>query len=277
MKPQIVADSSLETNESIAREVDPLYVPFAISLGETHYVDDGSTTQQTFIEAMKAYPHSPKSAAPTPGQYAEAFREAAESFAVCLSSKLSASYANAVLAARLVSEEAEKRKIHVFDSKSAVCGESLVGLRLSRWIAESLPFEEIVEKTEEFIEGMRTFFVLESLENLVKNGRIGRIKGAVASALSMMPVMRATDGNIEMHEMARGKKNAHKKLLQTIEHFAVDPQRDTIVISHCQSPEVAQRLAEEVAALKRFRRIEITGMNLLSSMYANRGGIVVSF
>lgn len=276
MKRKIVADSSLELNDALSEEIEVHFVPFYIDVGEKSYVDDGTVDQKEFLATMKAYPDAPKSAAPTPASYLEAYQGAEEVFVVTLSSQLSASYNNAMLAKEMAEEEGNV-KVHVFDSLSAVCGETLVGKSIADAIRENLSFEEIVEKVEAKIASSHTLFVLESLENLVKNGRVSRWKGAIAGALSMMPVMRATEGEIHLYQMARGRKNAYQKLIAAIGEQGITAAQRILYVSHCNAKAVAEQLITSIEEQYDFLRIELTGMKVLSSLYANQGGIVISF
>lgn len=273
---KIVADSSLELNENLEKEFDVHFVPFQIDVGEKSYIDDGTVDQMEFLSTMKAYPHAPKSAAPSPAAYLEAYRGADEVFVVTLSSKLSASYNNAMLA-REMAQEQGSLKIHVFDSLAAVCGETIVGKFIADAIREGHKFAEIVSRVEKRIAESHTIFVLESLDNLMKNGRISRWKGTIAGALSMMPVMRATDGEIVLYQMARGRKNAYQKLVAAIGEQGVNVAERVLFISHCNAKQVAEQIVKKIEEQYDFLRIELTGMKILSSMYANQSGIVISF
>lgn len=276
MKRIIVADSSLELNETLAGRMDIRFVPFKVDVGDKAFTDDGTVDQQYFLQTMKAYPDAPKSAAPAPGDYLEAFGDADEVFVVTLSQKLSASHNNAVLAKQMA-EEQSNAKIHIFDSKSAVCGETLVGGLIQTLLDAEAAFDTIVKRVEERIDESFTFFVLESLENLIKNGRISRWKGAIAGALSIMPVMQALDGEIALQQMVRGRNNAYNRLVDTIGGTGVNFAERILYISHCNAREVAEEIAAMVEKKYRFKEIQMTGMKVLSSMYANAGGIVISF
>lgn len=276
MKRKIVADSSMEWTPALANSGLVHLVPFAVDIGTQHFVDDESTPLETFIKEMKAYDQSPRSAAPAPGAYLEAFGDADEVFVVTISSKLSASYNNAQLA-KTMAEEKGNQKVHIFDSKSAVSGETMVAESIMYRIQKEMPFEEIVQEVEDHIENHTTLFVLETLENLIKNGRISKWKGAIAGALTIMPVMHAVDGEIDLFQMARGKKNAYKKLIQAVGEKSVAQAERILYISHCNAQDVADQLKKTIEEQYKFCEVKLTKMKLLSSMYANTGGIVISF
>lgn len=277
MKRRIVADSSLELNEELAGKIPVVFVPFQVDIGSQTYVDDGTVNEEEFLAAMKAYPDAPKSAAPAPGAYLDAFGDADEVFVVTLSQKLSASYNNAVLAKQMREEQRPGVKIHICDSKSAVCGETLVAAFIQSLMDREVSFASIVTQVQARIDESFTFFVLETLENLIKNGRISRWKGAIAGALSIMPVMQAQDGEIALQQMARGRNNAYAKLVEVIGDSGANYAERILYISHCNALGVAEEIRAMVEKRYRFKDIQLTGMKVLSSMYANAGGIVISF
>jgi len=149
MKRIIVADSSLELNEELSQRLGVHFVPFRVDVGEELFIDDGTVDQQHLLNAMKAYPDAPKSAAPAPGAYLEAYGDADEVFVVTLSKKLSASYNNAILAKQMREEQNPQVKIHVFDSKSAVCGETRVAGAIRAFLDAGAVFDSIVKKVED--------------------------------------------------------------------------------------------------------------------------------
>ena len=141
--------------------------------------------------------------------------EAGHVYVVTLSGKLSGSYNSAVLAAQLYNEEHEEDKqIHVFNSKSASIGETLIGLKIQELEESGASFEEIVTEVESYISSMNTFFVIETLETLRKAGRLSGLKAFVANTLNIKPVMGSTkEGTIQQLGQARGMKKALSFLL----------------------------------------------------------------
>ena len=117
---------------------------------------------------------------------------------VTLSGNLSGSYNSAMVGRQMYLEEDESKQIYVMDSCSASCGETQLALLAASLEEQGLPFEEVVSRLEAFRSEMNTYFVLDNLETLRKNGRLSGIKALVASTLSIKPVMAGTmDGRIE--------------------------------------------------------------------------------
>ena len=127
-----------------------------------------------------------------------------------LSSELSGSYNSAELGRKLFEEEHSDKKIYVFNSRSASVGETLIAMKIRECEERGMDFEEVKECVESYIKGQNTYFVLENLDTLRKNGRLTGIKSLVASALNIKPVMGSTPAgnNLSAGAGQRNKKSA---------------------------------------------------------------------
>lgn len=161
MKRYLVADTSADFSPDLEKRMDCRMAPFTITIEGVTYVDDGTIDIPAFIQAMKDSPDAPQTAAPSPAAYIEAIGDADEAFIVTISKELSASYQNAILACDLVREERPDVKLHVFNSHSAVSGETLICMEIRQRIDAGLPFDQIVSEVEDFLKTTTTLFVLE--------------------------------------------------------------------------------------------------------------------
>lgn len=197
-------------------------------------------------------------------------------YAVTLSSELSGSYNSAVLGKRLYEEERGDKKIYVFNSRSASVGQTLIARKIAEYEEKGMKFEEVIKAVEKYIAGMHTYFTLESLETLRKNGRLTGIKAFVASALNIKPYMGATpEGTIIQLGQARGMKKALEKMVDVLVREARHTEEKTLAIAHCNCRDRAmqmKRLVEEKMKVKKIIVLDTAG---ISSMYANDGGIIM--
>ena len=122
-----------------------------------------------------------------------------------------------------------------------------------------------------------TWFVLENLDTLRKNGRLGTVKALVATALKIKPVMGSTDeGTIIQLDQARGMKKALVKMVDSIEEKkSSDPQERMVGIAHCNCPQRAEMVKEEILKRLPFKDVILVNTAGVSTMYANDGGIIV--
>lgn len=271
MSIHIVADSCCDQNT----ECPVATAPLTVQVGEQSFADDASLNVDQMLAAMEAYKDCPKSACPAPADFEALCSLEEPNVIVTLSSRLSGSYQSAQMAKKQVEEKGGR--VHVLDSKSASAGEILLTLRLKEWAKEHLPFDEIVRRGEAFAARMNTFFVLENLDTLIKNGRMSKIKGFFAASLRILPILGANDGQIAFFDKARGSGAAMEKLARTIEKFAGLEGHDTLVITHCDNLPQVNVLKQLLAGSRAFQKIVVAQTGGLSSMYANRGGVIVAF
>lgn len=277
MSKIIVVDSCAELTTEMKSKTKIGIAPFFIDLNGEHFLADDNVNIEKFLDDMKASKEVVRTAAPTPESYFEAAKGHDEIYFVTISGKLSGSLNSANIAKAMIEEENPNVKAHVFDSKSAACGETLVVEEIQELIAENKSFEEIVETVERKIKNTQTIFVLEDLDNLVKNGRMSKVVGFVASALSIFPVCIANDGEIEVSSKPRGMKNALNKLVQTIGELADDFNERILYITHIKDLKRAETIKEKVLEIYNFKEIKILEGTSLSSTYANRSGIILAY
>lgn len=253
-------------------------IPLTLTVGGENIIDDSTFDQKDFLKKVADCPECPKSACPSPERYMKAYEcEAEHIYAVTLSAELSGSYNSAILGKNLLLEEQPEKKVHVFNSKSASGGQSLIAMKIIECEEKGLSFGEVVSEVEKYIEEMSTFFVLENLETLRKNGRLSRVKALVASALKIKPVMGSTpEGTICQLDQARGMNKAIVKMVDHIGEKGINIPEKTVAITHCNCPERAKMLEEAIREKLNPAKIVVMDTAGVSSMYANDGGVIVA-
>ncbi len=277
MSYKIVGDSSCEYTDLLRN--DPCFerVPLGLEVGDYRIVDDETFNQAEFLAQVAASPVCPKSSCPSPERFMNAYDcDADMVFAVTLSSKLSGSYNSAMLGAELYKEDNENKNIYVCDSKSAVCGESQVAEKIQELCRAGLHFEEIISQLTSFINAMNTYFVLDNLETLRKNGRLTGVKALVATTLNIKPIMGSDDGSIVQKGQAMGIKKALARMTDYVVSEVTNPGNKVAYVAHVNCPDRAEFCKKLLSDKCQFKDIRITGASGLSSMYANDGGIVIS-
>lgn len=276
MSYKIIIDSCGEFIEKWKEDPRFESVPLTLNVGGETIIDDDSFDQISFIKKVAACPECPKSACPSPERYMKAYDcEADHVYAVTLSSELSGSYNSAVLGKNLFLEENPEKKVHVFNSRSASVGETLIGMKIQECEEMGFSFEETVQKVEAYIEEQNTFFVLDDLETLRKNGRLSKVKSLVASALKIKPVMGSTpEGTICQLDQARGINKALVKMVQHIVEKAENSQDKVLAISHCNCKDRAELLKNALLEKIDVKEVVILDTAGVSTMYANNGGVI---
>ncbi|MCI9340659.1 MAG: DegV family protein [Dorea sp.] len=277
MSYKIIVDSCGELTDEMKASGFFETASLKIDVNGHHIIDDETFDQAEFLKLVAASPDSPKSSCPSPERYMEGYRcDADHVYAVTLSAELSGSYNSAVLGKNLYHEEYGSKDIHVFNSCSASVGETLIALKIAECEEKGMEFSQIIETVEAYIRGQHTYFVLETLDTLRKNGRLKGVKAVVATALNIKPVMGATpEGNICQLGQARGIKKALAKLSEEVIKDLKDSKDKVLAISHCNCQERAEYIRDTLMKAAEFKDSIILDTAGISSMYAADGGVIV--
>ncbi|MBS6791680.1 DegV family protein [[Ruminococcus] lactaris] len=264
MEYRIVVDSCGELTDEMKKSGIYKTASLSMEVDGVHIQDDESFDQADFLKRVAESSECPKSSCPSPEN------------AVTLSAELSGSHNSAELGRKLYEEEYGRKQIHVFNSRSASVGESLIALKIQECEEKGMEFEEVIASVDRYIEEQHTYFVLENLDTLRKNGRLTGLKSLAVSALNIKPVMGANpEGQICQLGQGRGMKKALAKMAEQIAADAINPTEKILAISHCNCPERAmavEKLIREKINVKESFIVDTAG---ISSMYANDGGIIV--
>nr|WP_305135918.1 DegV family protein [uncultured Schaedlerella sp.] len=277
MSYKVIVDSCGELTDEMKASGNFETASLTMEVGGVRIIDDATFDQADFLRRVADCPESPKSSCPSPEDYMEKYRcEAERVYAVTLTAELSGSYNSAVLAKNLYIEEYGEKNIHVFNSCSASVGETLIALKVQACEEAGMTFEQVVETVERYIEGQHTYFVLENLDTLRKNGRLTGIKSLVAGALNIKPVMAATpEGTICQIGQARGIKKALSKMVDHIVEETQEAEEKILAISNCNCRERALEVQKLLLGKMKVKASFIVDMAGISSMYGNDGGIIV--
>lgn len=277
MSYKIIVDSCCELPEQYIKDERFQVIPLGLEVGDYQILDDEHFDQAEFLAQVAMYPHCPKSSCPSPEKYMEAYRADVDNiFVVTLSSHLSGSYNSAVLGKNLYHEQYGPKNIYVFDSESASSGETQYAMKMMELQEKGCSFEETIKELEAFREEMKTYFILDNLETLRKNGRLTGVKAMVVSTLNIKPIMCGNHGVIEQKSQAIGMKKSISKLADIMVKEANKIAERTLMISHCNCPDRAEFMKRELLARTKVKDVIIMDTAGVSSMYANDGGIVVT-
>lgn len=257
-------------------------VPLTIELDGENFIDDENLRSASLITKMAASLNAPKSACPSPGQFIEVFEDcgADEIFIVTLSDKISGCYGSAVIAGKMFMEQNPDKKVFVFSSRSASAGEIAVCNEIYRLKTEGASFDETVEKGLEFISGLSTYFILETLDVFRKNGRLNHLQSIVTSALNLKLIMGGDEnGSI----CVRGKAlTVDRAIIKMAEQIAArtagqDLSERHLYISQCMCPDRARKTRDIIMKRVKFKDCTILRAGGISTIYANTGGLIVAY
>ena len=277
MSFKVIVDSCGELTEEMKASGCFETASLSMQVGGIHIVDDETFDQADFLRRVAESSECPKSSCPSPEQYMERYHcQADRVYAVTLSAELSGSYNSAQLGRNLYKEEYGEKQIHVFNSCSASIGETLIALKNQECEEAGMEFSQVIETVDAYIESQHTYFVLENLDTLRKNGRLTGIKSLVAGALNIKPIMGSTpEGNICQKGQSRGVKKALTKMVDFVVAEAGDARDKILAISHCNCEERAMEVKRMLLEKMQVKSCFVVDTAGISSMYANDGGIIV--
>jgi DegV family protein with EDD domain len=271
---RIVTDSACDLPQSVADELAIEIVPLTIRIDGHEYVDRRDLTVAEFWEKCAASPTLPETAAPSPGQFEQTYRQLAADGAtsvvtISLSGALSATMQSAELAARSV---ADLIPVTVVDSRSATLGLGAIVASCARLAAAGETQDEIIAHARDLAGRTHVWGALDSLDNLKKGGRIGGAKALLASALAIKPIIEVRDGKVEQG----GKQRTRSKALAfLVEKVAAVEGLDSLFVMHADCRDVDQfveMLSPHVAG-----EIVVGDIGPVVGSHAGRGTIGVAF
>lgn len=278
MSYKIIVDSCGELTDEMKSTGHFETASLGLEVDDYHIIDDETFDQAEFLRRVAASPNCPKSNCPSPERYMEGFHcEEEHVYAVTLSAELSGSYNSAVLGQNLYNEEYGEKDIHVFNSCTASIGQTLIAMKIMECEEAGMSFEDTVKAVDEYIASQETFFVLETLETLRKNGRLTGLKAIAATVLNIKPVMGSTpQGTICQLGQARGMKKALQQLADRVVDKVKNPEETVLGIAHCNAPERAENVKKMLLEKLNLKDVVIVNTRGVSTMYANEGGIIIA-
>jgi len=279
MAIKIIIDSSCDYTRLFSEKIKIEVAPLLIDLDQTTYVDDDKLNMKSFLTHMRNM-HGFKTACPSIHTYEELYAGDEDILVMTISSNLSASYQSAVAAMNQYFEHnGIHKKIHVFNSKTASAGQVSILVKMIECCEEDMPFDEIVDVVEDFISKNKTVFMLQSLGNLAKAGRVSPLIAATTAVLNIRCVMFANEeGKIELMHKIVGEKRCIKTLAGVVAKFGEEFKNRTLCISHCEGMDKAEAFLKELSTvidMKKFKDVLIQNTTGLASLYADFGGIVI--
>lgn len=274
---KILTCSGLDSTRSFREKYMVKLVPLKIEIEGKEYIDNEELDTKIILNEMSLSPTSPKTSCPSPHDFMAQFTKGVTNIVVTISSKLSGTYNSAIMAKEMYEEENKDSKVEVIDSLSASAAGVPIVMKIQELYEAGIRDRELIDEINAFVDSMKTIFIIDSLENLAKAGRMSLVVEKIASLLDIKPVMQGTGGDIKLLKKVRGHKRAMKTLLDEIGNAHLKLENRILSISHSNSEEKALKLKAEVEKRYKFKQIIINETLGLSTVYTGGGGIVVSF
>lgn len=277
---KIITDTSCDLPQEEVDKYNIDIIPLKITFEDgTTYLDRVEITSSLFVNKMTRSKVLPKTSAPDPDTFVSSFeqglRQCGEVLFISLSSGLSSTYQIAVLAAKMLGSN----NISIFDSLTASLGTGIAAVKAARMAAMGLNVHTIVDKLTSIRQTREVLFTLDTLDNVVKGGRLSRFQGMAGTMLNIKPILRGnSEGIPEIVEKVRGRNRAIHRLADMLgEIQGLDVAEKMIGVSHVNCPEDAAKLVREIAdRYQPKEKVMVSEMGATIGTYAGVGGLMIN-
>jgi len=242
----IVCDSGCDVPVDLCAQLGIVIVPLSIRFGAEEFTDRVTITNEEFWQRCATSPTLPETSAPSPGSYVEAFTRAIADGAtgivvLCLSADLSASYQSATVAATMVSAV----PIEVIDTRAVSMAQGLLAIDAAEAARDGASMDDVVARVRAAIPKIGVYAMLDTLEHLIKGGRIGGARALIGQVLAIKPVLRLHDGRVD--EAGR-ERTATKALRRVAAEASAHAPLARLALFHASSPHL-ETLLTLIAAI----------------------------
>lgn len=230
-KIKIITDSTVDLPKELLEKMDVEVLPVLINFGEESYLDGIEITLDEVFKKIENGDTFPTTAQIVPNRFVEAFEkylnQGYKVLAVLMSSGMSGTYQSACLAKQML----ETEDVQVVDSQTITSGLGLLVIEAAKLRDEGLKIEEIVKRLDETKKYINSSLSFDSLDNLVRGGRIPRAVSVVTGMLGIKLTLEVKDGVMALKGKVRGSKKAVKKIISDMEELGIRKDLPVIVVS----------------------------------------------
>jgi DegV family protein with EDD domain len=242
----IITDTDCSLPADISERYDIRQVPITIHFGDESYTSGVDIDDLRLFQRIDQLNRLPTTAAPSPGAFAEAYESALNKGAddvlcICVSSKISGTYASAVAAC----EGFPGKKITVVDSLCVSMGQGFMALKASEMAQAGANVNEIMAELADMRGRMSLFAVLATLKYLAMSGRVGKLAAGLANTLDIKPILTMQDGKLEMLEKIRTRHKAIERLIELGGQSMNGRRIEKAAFIHVNAPDGARELQEK--------------------------------
>ncbi|WP_174732959.1 DegV family protein [Mesobacillus harenae] len=271
-KIKIVTDSTVDLSDEIIEKYGIKVVPLSLSINGETYLDRVDITPVEFMTEMKKSKELPKSSQPSAGEFLNVYDQLEEEgfdvISIHMTGGMSGTVQSAESAAKL-----SKGKVTVVDSRYISKGLAFQVIEAAIMADQGKDIEEIVARLNEIRKNTRLFVVVDTLENLVKGGRIGKGRAMMGSLLNIKPIASLEGGEYTPVSKARGHSQVIKFLTKQFEEDLKGRQVLGVGLVHADGYQLAERLKKEISNKTSFDQFEIQDTTPIISTHTGPGAI----
>lgn len=280
----IITDAASALTKELVDEWNINVLPMTVYIGDKefkHTPDESEMKMSDFYVELKAGATS-GTAAVNPGEWADAIeaelKKGLDVIVVVFSSALSSTYENCCMGAEDMREKYPERKIFVIDSKCADFGQGLYVWYGAKKRAQGATIEETVQYLENIKMNMCHWFTVDDLHHLRRGGRVSAATAVVGSALGIKPILHVDDeGRLINAGKTRGRKNSLLALTAKVGETGVEPEKQTMFLSHANCPDDAQIVVDELKTKYKVPEVIVTQTAPIAGAHSGPGTMALFF
>lgn len=246
-KIAIVTDSTAYLPIDTVHKYSINVIPLTVNFGQESYKEGVDIIADQFYARLASVKTLPTTSQMAVGELVVTFEKLLEThdavIAIFLSSGLSGTVNSAETAARMVGGD-----ITIIDSKITASGQAEMVLTACRLVEEGVPQQEIIDQLMKLRDGIRAFFVVDSLEHLHRGGRVSGVSAAIGSLLQVKPVLTVNDGRLELFEKVRTRRKALARVIELVKGTLEPGKELHICVVYAHNVEDAKLFREQVEA-----------------------------
>lgn len=244
----IVTDTGCDLPDALLERHQIYRIPLRVRFGDEEFIDRVTITPDAFYARLATDPNHPKTSQPTPADFRAAYERVLRTHAGALSIHVPGRLSGTLQGAHRAAAQAPGA-VDVIDGRSVSVGLGLVVLEAARAAEAGLDAAAVRARVDEALANMRTIFTLETMDYVVRGGRMSRLKGVVARFTRLRPILTFdADGSLQMVDRALFGASARKKVLARVVAEASGLRDLRVAIAHAAAPETAQWYADQIRA-----------------------------
>lgn len=277
MALRIFTDSVSDIPKPLVERYQITVLPLLVNFGDESYLDGIEIQSQAFFDKLKAESKPPTTSQVSPGRFAEAFEIALsagdEIIGIFMASKMSGTYQAAVSAVQLL----ETDKISCIDSESVTFGYGLLVIEAAQMAEQGKTRQEIVERIEGLKRKVENRYIVDTLEYLLKGGRLSPIHAMIGSLLNIKPILTCSDGELKVVAKVRGRKKALAYLIEWLddEHISLDGK--TVGLYHAVDEAYMEEVRSVLAARYNVKEFVFAEVGCVVGTHSGPSCVAISF
>jgi DegV family protein with EDD domain len=273
---KIVTDSTVDIDQSIIDELDIKIVPLSITIDGKSYIDRFGIKPDEFLNRMNESKELPKSSQPAVGTFVETYDELGKNGSRVLSIHMTGGMSGTVTSAESASNISES-DVTVVDSRFISFALSFQVVEAAKMAKEGKTVEEILKRLDTVRANTDLFIMVDTLDNLVKGGRIGRGKALIGSLLSIKPIASLADGVYTPVNKVRSHSQVIKFYTKQFKEDIAGKTVKRVGIAHAGCLKLAETLKASLQEVSGFQDVEIAFTTPVISTHTGPGALALMY